>query len=160
MRRKDFIKLIGAHSGNADYLPVACLLTSGYACAGYYNSALNEEFEDACVLVNARLVDVRDNPKVGERAAIQDFNHFIEEIVTGIVQAGDGDPDAFLSPGDQYGRSIPLTALSYTEISVVYPVSHIGTLMRRVEEDEQKIPTFLDFERKSIVLKILKTKLW
>ncbi len=37
--------------------------------------------------------------------------------------------------------------------------------MRRVEEDQTdkksgEVPTFLDFENKSVVLKILRTKLW
>ena len=36
MGRDDFIKLIGADSGNAEYLPVAFLLKSAYAGLGYF----------------------------------------------------------------------------------------------------------------------------
>jgi hypothetical protein len=41
MNREDFAKLVGAETEKTEYLPVACLLRSGYACAGYYHAAVN-----------------------------------------------------------------------------------------------------------------------
>lgn len=165
MNRQDFLKLIGAKSGQADYLPVACLLKTGYACAGFFNSALNDDFTDTCVLVNARLIELVGVKHESQRSAIHDFNEFLENVVTEVLQGAEGDVDSLFSDDPRFGKSIPLSAISFGDISVVYPVGHISTLMRRVEEDhtEQKsgsIPTFLDFENKSVVLKILRTKLW
>ncbi len=63
--------------------------------------------------------------------------------------------------------TIPLTALPLREIAILYPVAQIATLLksaRKVSSGEkggvQEIPTFLDFNNKSIVLKVLRTKLW
>ncbi len=165
MNRQDFLKLIGAKSGQADYLPVACLLKTGYACAGFFNSALNDDFTGTCVLVNARLVELAGVTHETQRSAIHDFNEFIEHVVTGVLQGSEGDVEALFSDDLRFGKSIPLSAISFDDISVVYPVGHISTLLRRVEEDPSvkqagNVPTFLDFENKSVVLKILKTKLW
>jgi hypothetical protein len=165
MNRQDFLKLIGAKSGHADYLPVACLLKTGYACAGFFNSALNDDFSNTCVLVNARLIELAGVTNEAQRSAIHDFNEFIENVVSGVLQASEGDVDSLFSDDTRFGKSIPLSAISFDDISVVYPVGHISTLMRRVEEDQTdkksgEVPTFLDFENKSVVLKILRTKLW
>lgn len=165
MNRQDFLKLIGAKSGQADYLPVACLLKTGYACAGFFNSALNDDFSQTCVLVNARLIELAGVAHEAQRSAIHDFNEFIENVVAGVLQGSEGDFDSLFSDDPRFGKSIPLSAISFEDISVVYPVGHISTLMRRVEEDQTgsqsgNIPTFLDFENKSVVLKILRTKLW
>lgn len=165
MNRQDFLKLIGAKSGQADYLPVACLLKTGYACAGFFNSALNDDFTNTCVLVNARLIELAGVTHETQRSAIHDFNEFIESVVTGVLQGSEGDVDSLFSDDPRFGKSMPLSALSFDDIAVVYPVGHISTLMRRVEEDQTvkhagDVPTFLDFENKSVVLKILRTKLW
>jgi hypothetical protein len=32
--------------------------------------------------------------------------------------------------------------------------------MRRVEEDEHRVPTFLDFDNRSVIVKLLKAKIW
>jgi len=164
MNRQDFLKLIGAKAGQADYLPVACLLKTGYACAGFFNSALNDDFSQTCVLVNARLIELVGVSHESQRSAIHDFNEFIENVVSGVLQGSSGDVEALFSDDPRFGKSIPLSAISFEDISVVYPVGHISTLMRRVEEDQSdksgEIPTFLDFENKSVVLKVLLTKLW
>ena len=165
MNRQDFLKLIGAKSGHADYLPVACLLKTGYACAGFFNSALNDDFAETCVLVNARLIELAGPMSESHRSAIHDFNEFIEQIVSGVLEGSEGDIDALFSDDPRFGKSMPLSAISFDEIAIVYPVGHISTLMRRVEEDQnstqrETIPPFLDFKNKSVVTKILLTKLW
>jgi hypothetical protein len=58
MERKTFLKLIGADSGEAEYVPVAFLLKCSYAGIGFYNGSVNEKFADVCVFLNARLVNL------------------------------------------------------------------------------------------------------
>ena len=169
MQRAEFVKLIGGKSEGGDYIPVACLLRNGYACAGYINQSINEQYSDICILVNARMVDLREPNRRTERGAIHDFGDFLEEFVVGMMdkkKAKDGDfsdeeNDPFQS---RFGKSIPLTAISFDEIAVVYPVARIGNLLRQVnveaKTDTQQIPSFLDFENKSLVVKVLKTKIW
>lgn len=173
MNRHDFLKLIGSQSGNADYIPVACLLKTGYGVAGYFNTALNDEFTDTCVLINARVVELNEGDTGSRRGAIHDFNEFLEEIVGRMSRkgagktdagktkdAGDDDEDAVRQSASRLGKAIPLTALSFDEIAVLYPVSQITTLMQRVGEEQASVPTFLDFDNRSIVLKLLRTRLW
>ena len=157
MNRADFIKLIGAESANAEFLPVAFLLRSGYGCAGHYNSALNEELQDTCVLLNARLIEIRQGQSTGHRPTIQDFNEFLEEIVLDFYELEDAEQTH--AKGDLYAKPIPLTAIPFEEISVIYPVPHMGTLMQRVKEEKKRSPRFLDFD-KSVILRLLRTKLW
>ena len=157
MNRKDFVKVIGAASEDAEYLPVACLLRSGYGCAGYYNAALNRDLTDTCVLVNARVVQFEEPQGSGQHATIEDFNEFLEEVVMNFYKEEDKE---VVPERDLYGKSIPLTAIPYDEIALVYPVAHIGALMRRAEQQEKKVPTFLDFDNKSVIIKLLRTKLW
>lgn len=39
------------------------------------------------------------------------------------------------SPGtDAYGKSIPLTAIPSEQMAVIYPIAHIGALMRRASD--------------------------
>ncbi len=156
MNPRDFRKLIGSEQKDNDYLPVACLLTSGYGCVGFYNARLNSELEDTCILLNARLVKLSESDK--SRTAIGDFNSFIEEIVARNSDETEGpripDHDALL------GTSIPLTAVSYAQVAIVYPISQITALLKNSERDESGVPTFLDFDNKSVVLKLLRTKLW
>ena len=156
MNPKDFQKLVGAEQSENEYVPVACLLTSDYGCVGFFNSRLNDELEDTCVLLNARLVKLAESGKM--RSVISDFNSFIEEIVAHHIDESDGpsipDHDGML------GTSIPLTAISFSQIALVYPISRISALLKLAEESEAGVPTFLDFNNKSVVLKLLRTKLW
>jgi hypothetical protein len=159
MKHDEFVRLIGGESANAEYLPVACLLRNGYGCAGYFVPSLNREFTETCVLVNARLVDLKGTGS-GPRGTIDDFNEFLEEIVRTAYRKQEN-----FEMGERFGRSIPLMAVGYDEISLLYPVSHISTLMHRVKEatskkkNDDSVPDFLDFER-STVVKLLRTKLW
>jgi hypothetical protein len=60
MNCSDILALVcGKVSAEADYVPVACLLSSGYACVGYFNSSINQNLSDTLVLLNMRLVDLR-----------------------------------------------------------------------------------------------------
>ena len=156
MNRKDFVKLIGAEREDAEYLPVSCLLRRGYACVGYYHPVLNEDFDETCVLVNGRVIELHETVLLGKQYRIQDFNDFLEEIV-GNFHKKKTDP---LSPkSDEYGKSIPLTAIPYDEIAIVYPVAHISTLLDRARKERKELPTFIDFD-KSELLKLMRTKLW
>lgn len=58
MNQQDFLKLIGAGPSH-DYLPVAGILKSGAAFAGFYNSGLNNGLSETLVLLNMRIVDLR-----------------------------------------------------------------------------------------------------
>ncbi|WP_010581806.1 hypothetical protein [Schlesneria paludicola] len=168
MQRDEFLKLIGSKSDGTEYIPVACLLKNGYACAGYVNQSINEPFNDTCLLINARMVDLREPSRRTERGAIHDFGDFLEEFVTGMMDKTphDRDPleDASGGAHERFGKCIPLTAVSFDEIAVVYPVARIGNLLRQVtvetKADPQQVPSFLDFEKRSVVLKVLRTKLW
>ncbi len=157
MNREDFLKLVGVASEKAEYLPVAFLLGNGYACAGYYHAAINEGLAGTCVLLNARLIELRGENKLSGQPSINDFNEFLEEIVVNFCEpSGKGEA----SPrSDAYGKSIPLTAIAFEQIAVVYPVAHIGALMHRVEQRESRLPSFLDLD-KSETIKLLRTKLW
>ena len=166
MQRAEFLKLIGGKSDNSEYIPVACLLRNGYACAGYVNQSINEQYADLCILLNAKMVDLREPGRRTERGAIQDFGDFLEEFVMGIVDKKKRDKkkknessEDSESLQDQFGKSIPLTAISYDEMAVVYPVTPISDLLRRAG-DEDKVNSFFDFENKSMVLKVLRTKIW
>ena len=156
MNQKDFVKLTGAKKEEAEYLPVACLLRSGYACVGYFNQTLNEDFDDTCVLVNGRIIELQGADARGKHYTINDFNDFLEEIV-GNFHKKRADP---LSPkSDEYGKTIPLTAIPYDEIAIVYPVAHIGALLKRAQQEKKELSKFMDFD-KSEILKLLRTKLW
>ena len=168
MQRAEFLKLIGDKSENSEYTPVACLLRNGYACAGFVNHAVNEQYGDLCILLNARMVDLREPGRRTERGAIHDFSDFLEEFVLETMKKKsreaefqEVETDPFQ---DRFGKSIPLTAISYDEIAVVYPVKPIGDLLKRISVETkataQDVPSFLDFENKSMVVKMLKTKLW
>jgi len=168
MNREDFLKLVGTASDNAQYLPVAFLLHNGYACAGYYHPAVNEGLHSTCVLLNARLIELQSETKTVGRPSINDFNDFLEEIVADFCKPRDQEEEAG-APSDAYGKSIPLTAIPFDQIVVVYPVAHIGALMQRAEKqqqqerDKQAEPPrplgFLDLN-KSEILNLLRTKLW
>ena len=164
MNRDDFVKLVGAASGKAEYLPVAFLLRNGYACAGYYHSSVNEDLTSTCVLLNARLIELQGCNKVSGQPSINDFNEFMEEVVADFC-----DPKEEGSPSprsDAYGKSILLTAIPLEQIAVVYPIAHISELQQRAEQAQKacentprRLPTFLDFD-KSEFINLLRTKLW
>ena len=157
MNRDDFIKLVGVASDDDQYVPVAFLLCNGYACAGYYHPPVNKDLVSTCVLLNARLIELRGENKVSGQPSINDFNDFLEEIVVKFCEPN-GKSDS--SPrSDVYGKSIPLTAIPFEQIAVVYPVAHIGALMRRAEQQKIRPHGFLDLN-KSEIIKLLLTKLW
>lgn len=156
MHREDFWKLVGAAKGSEDILPVALLLDSGYACAGLFSATANEGLTDTCVLVNAQLMELRTEGRASGRPAITDFNEFLEEIA---VHRTGGDGAAESPQGELYGKRIPLTAIPFDQIAVLYPVAHIGALLDRLETKDRQLPRFLDFEQSEVV-KLLRTKLW
>jgi hypothetical protein len=168
MQRAEFIKLIGAKSDSGDYIPVACLLRNGYACAGFVNQSINEQYTDVCILVNARMVDLREPNRRTERGAVHDFGDFLEEFVVGMMKKKKKGADLLDADQDpiqeRFGKSIPLTAVAFDEIAIVYPVARIGNLLNQMnvetKADLEKVPTFMDFENNSLLIKILKTKLW
>ena len=156
MTKTDFLRLVGAGEG-VEYAPVAGMLRNGYGFAGYFNSQLNEGMEDTFVLLNARLVDMRGESDTRTQPRISDFGEFVEEIVRESYQSAE---EPRLPRSDIYGKSIPLAAIPLNEISVVYPVGHIGKMMQRIEREQKTIPSFLDFDNKSLVLKVLRTRIW
>lgn len=157
MNSEDFRKLIGATESQQEYIPVACLLSSQYGCVGYYNGQINEGLTDTCVLLNARLVEL--DPNEQSRSRVSDFNDFIEDVVTTHYRQSGKDalPESEL-------RSIPLTAIPFDEIALVYPVAHIAELLKLAKSsdaaDDDHIPSFLDFNNRSVVMKVLRAKLW
>ncbi len=157
MNRDDFVKLVGVASDDDQYVPVAFLLCNGYACAGYYHPPVNKGLASTCVLLNARLIELRGENKVSGQPSIYDFNEFLEEIVVNFCEpSGNGKPS---SRTDAYGKSIPLSAIPFEQIAVVYPVAHIGSLMRRAEQQKIRPHRFLDLNQSEII-KLLQTKLW
>jgi hypothetical protein len=167
MIRQDIFNLIGADkSAIGDYSPVACLPSSGYGCVGYFNSSVNENLTDTIVLLNMRLVDLRAEENHSRRGRVPDFNDFLQDVVAQHVEdeSEKGDDDRSENRSD----TIPLTAIPVNEIAILYPVAHIAKLLKsaqRVTQGERstsisEVPTFLDFNNKSIVLKVLMTKIW
>jgi len=156
MHKADFLRMIGAED-EAEYTPVAGMLTSGYGFAGYYNASLNEGLHETCVLVNARLVDLRGPEGSTARPRVSDFNQFIEEIVQQSYQTTE---EVRAPRQDVFGRSIPLAGIPFDQVAVIYPVNQIGKLMERVQSEQQRVPSFLDFDNRSLVLKVLRKKLW
>lgn len=196
MNRRDFLKVIGADEKPVEYMPVACLLRSGYGCAGYFNTSLNQALDEVCTLLNARLIPLQPTGSTHrEHGAVRDFNEFIEEVVLQYFKGGDDDESPMPM---HWGRNIPLASLRYDEIAVLYPVAHIGQMMRglrptteetfELQEDEPElieddaasattpprprpakpvivtnpdaVPSFLDFDRKSVIISMLRKKLW
>ncbi len=158
MKREDFVRLVGAGKG-AEYAPVAGMLVCGYGFAGYFNTRLNEEMGETCVLMNARLVPLTGEPQEAARPRIADFNEFVEEIVRRSYQA-ETPAEPAQRGEDVFGSTIPLAAIPFAQMAVVYPVAHIGKLMEKVEQEQRKVPSFLDLDSKSEILRFLRTKLW
>lgn len=156
MNQQDFLKLIGA-GPSTDYLPVAGILKSGAAFAGFYNSGLNNGLSETLVLLNMRIVDLRGPGGTKHDVTIESFYEFVEEIVNDLYEGK--DPQA-CTRDSIYGKSVPLTGMDLDQIGIVYPVAHISSLMKSAEKETSKVPTFLDFDNKSSVIKLLRTKLW
>lgn len=156
---KELGRLIGAKSGKAEYLPVAFLLKTGYACYGHYNSTLNDGMADLCVLLNVRLLDLTQS-KEKARATVRDFSDFLEDVVVRASksEADQADDDDKLAKS-KFGKAIPIAAVAVSDIAIVYPVAQIGTMLRRARERGEPASSFLDFE-KSEVLQLLRMKLW
>ena len=175
MIRADILKLIGGgNASNCDYTPVACLLNSGYGCVGYFNTSVNENLTDMIVLLNMRLVDLRTEDGHPRRGRVADFNDFLQDVVVQHIQAEvegasahDLPVDESLNPAIPH-TTVPLTAIPLSEISLLYPVARITKLLRGAQQvanadppvPSTEVPTFLDFNHKSIVLKVLRTRLW
>lgn len=159
MNQTDFRRLIGAKDAGDEYIPVACLLSTRYGCVGYYNGQLNDGLLDTCVLLNARLVELESHEN--SRGRVNDFNDFIEDIVaTQYRQTEEGA----LPENDLSQRSIPVTAVPFDQIALVYPVAQITQLLRQSKASDAVnspgVPSFLDFDNRSIVMRALRTKLW
>lgn len=160
MNKDEFVKLIGANEHRHEYVPVACLLTTGAGCAGFYSAEINHDLKDTFILVNTRLTKL-DHSDSHARNSVQDFSDFIQEIVASHYGHAE---ESIHEERDSLEESIPLAAIPFSQISVLYPVAHISELMRlgdstKGEQEESQLPGFLD-ENKSIVLKLLRTKLW
>jgi hypothetical protein len=157
MNRDDFVKLVGVASDDDQHVPVAFLLCNGYACAGHYHAAINKGLASTCVLVNARLIELRGDNKITGHPSISDFNDFLEEIAVNFCEPSRNSESSPRT--DAYGKSIPLTAIPFEQIAVVYPIAHIGSLMRRAEQQKIRPHRFLDLNQSEII-KLLQTKLW
>jgi len=166
MNRDDILSLVGSGtSPDDDYMPVACLLKSGYGCVGYFNRSVNDSLSAAIVLLNMRLVDLRAEEGHSRRGRVADFNDFLQDVVAQHVQAESGSA---AEDSEKRERTIPLTAIPISEIAMLYPVAHIARLLKSAQRVTQgnhsvtsnEVSTFLDFNNKSIVLKALRTKLW
>lgn len=162
MQRADLLKLVGA-DGSAEYTPVAFLLRNGYACAGNFNSTLNQEMTETCILLNCRMVELSGEAPSGR--GISDFNEFLEDVVTSGLAESESTDDEFEIHQARFGRPVPIVAVPLNEVAVVYPIAHIETLVKRASEkrDDQprtsSSPNLLDFKR-SEILAVLNTKLW
>jgi len=157
MHPDDFLKIVGAAVGTG-HATVAGMLARGYGFAGYYSRRLNEGLEDTGVLVNARLVDLRGSQETSSIPHVSDFAEFVEEIVRQNYPTGKGKRTI---KTDVYGKTIPLAAIDFSEMVVVYPVAQIGKMMARLRPTpKSKLPSFLDFDNKSVLLKLLRAKIW
>ncbi len=166
MIREDLLNLVGGGaSPDSDYIPVACLLKSGYGCVGYFNSLVNENLSSSVVLLNLRLVDLRVEEGNSRRGRVADFNDFLQDVVFQHVVS---ESESAHEESENVECTIPLTAIPLSEIAMLYPVAHIAQLLksaRRVTQgngmsSKNEVPTFLDFNNKSVVLKVLRTRLW
>ena len=166
MNRDDILSLIGSGtSPDDDYMPVACLLNSGYGCVGYFNKSVNDSLSAAIVLLNMRLVDLRAEEGHSRRGRVADFNDFLQDVVAQHVQA---EFDSAADDSEKREGTIPLTAIPVSEIAMLYPVAQIAQLIKSAQRVTQanrpatvnEVPTFLDFNNKSIVLKVLRARIW
>ena len=143
---EDILSLIGRSSSpETDHTPIACLLSSGYGCVGYFNSFVNESLSYTIVLLNMRLADLRVEEGHSRRGSVADIDDFLQDVVAQHVEA------------DEDG-----------EIAMLYPVAHIAALLKSAtrvtpnvsSETCSEVPAFPDFRNKSIVLRVLRTQIW
>jgi hypothetical protein len=157
---KELSRLIGAKSGKAEFLPVAFLLKTGYACYGHYNSTVNQGLSDLCVLLNVQLLDLTATMQKS-RNTIRDFSDFLEDVV---VRASKSDAETTDSdeprPKSKFGKAIPIAAVATSDIAIVYPVAQIGALLRRSRDQGESLATTLMDFKKSEIRALLLTKLW
>lgn len=107
-----------------------------------------------------------ESKKAIRRGRVADFNDFLQDVVAQHVQDESEKEDDDRS--ENRSDTIPLTAIPVNEIAMLYPVAHIAKLLKsaqRVTHGDRshtmdEVTTFLDFNNKSIVLKVLRTKLW
>lgn len=152
VKLNDFRKIIGAEKGDRDDLPVAMLLRTGYGCLGTYSVRTNEGLTDTVLVINAQLATFAEHTR-RSRPVLEDFREFLTEFVT----AGE---DAEFPVRKEFGKPIPLAAISVDDIAIVYPVAHIMDLLRLASGEQKKqTPHLLDIER-SEILRLLRTKLW
>jgi|GEM_PF-1067635 len=149
MNRRDFLKVIGADQQSAEYLPVACLLRSGYGCVGYFNSALNTALDEVCTLLNVRVMGFGANGNGREHAVVKDFNEFLEDVVMEFYKAG-GVGESSIP--DVYGKSIPLSCIRYDEIAILYPVAQIGRMMQMFAKVKPGSEEMVDAQRQAAQL--------
>ena len=163
---EDVLSLIGGSElPDSDYMPIACLLKSGYGCVGYFNKSVNQKLTASIVLLNMRLVDLRTEDGHSRRGRVADFNDFLQDVVSQHVQA---ELSSDATEATHAEGTIPLTAIPVSEIAMLYPVAHIAKLLKtakRVAQGDRsgamaEVPTFLDFNNKSVVLKVLRAKIW
>src|SRR5262245_54827699 len=98
--------------------------------------------------------------RAGGRAAISDFSEVLEEIA--LQSSGSEESSAArrtLAESELCGKRIPLTAIPFDQIAVIYPVAHIGALLQRAERKDHAMPRFLDFDQSELI-RLLRTKLW
>ncbi len=161
---EDVLRLIGgSDSPDSDYMPIACLLNSGYGCVGYFNCSVNERLSDTILLLNMRLVDLRVKEGHSRRGRIADFHDFLQDVAAQHVQADEDGEESEPIEG-----TIPLTVIPVGEIAMLYPVAHIAELLKSTKrvtpnsssDASSEVPTFLDFNNKSIVLMVLRTQIW
>gem|GEM_PF-5226366 len=90
------------------------------------------------------------------RPRLSDFSEFLEEVVLNLVRSESSDS---ATAPDHYGKAIPLTAIPYLEMTVVYPVAQISALLKQAEKQNNRLLTFLDVNS-SLIVKLLRTRLW
>ena len=132
MHRKDFMRLSGADQGTVEYLPIALLLSTGYGCAGYYNTSMNHALEDLIVLLNCRLIDLRNRDGTGP--VITDFNEFLVKVVFEHYKSINDSASVPDHTTNNRG-TIPLAAISLSDVAVFYPVEQISRLMRLIQKN-------------------------
>ena len=114
-----------------------------------------------------RLVDLRVEDAHSRRGRVADFNDFLQDVVAKHVHT---ETESTNDTADDVGAegTIPLTAIPVREIAMLYPVAHIARLVKSAQRltrgngavAASEVPMFLDFNNKSIVLKVLRTRLW
>lgn len=153
MNSNDFLLVMG-RSKEQKYLPVAGLLEMNYGFFGYFNPDINDEMVESVILLNTTLFKFdQDNGGESSTYHIRDFNDFLEEFVL------EQKTEVTTRMQEEYGKSMPACLIPLKKIVALYPMSKIRDIVKAVEE-ETPHPTFLDFNNRSVVLKVLRKKIW